>query len=70
MLKLYSTLTRQVEEFKSINPPLVNMYSCGPTVYDFQHIGHMRRYVGDDILIRTLGFTGFKVKQVMNITDV
>ena len=47
MLKLYNTLTRKVEEFKSLNPPLVTMYTCGPTVYDFQHIGHMRRYVGD-----------------------
>jgi cysteinyl-tRNA synthetase len=46
------------------------MYTCGPTVYDYQHIGHMRRYVGDDILIRVLEFNGFRVKQVMNITDV
>ncbi len=70
MLKLYNTLTRKIENFKAINPPQVNMYTCGPTVYDYQHIGHMRRYVGDDILIRTLEFNGFKVKQVMNITDV
>ena len=70
MLKIYNTLTRQVEEFKPLNPPLVTMYACGPTVYDYQHIGHMRRYVGDDILIRVLEFNNFKVKQVMNITDV
>lgn len=70
MLKLYNTLTRKIEEFKPQNPPLVTMYTCGPTVYDFQHIGHMRRYVGDDILIRVLEFNNFKVKQVMNITDV
>ena len=70
MLKIYNTLTRKVEEFKPLNPPVVNMYTCGPTVYDYQHIGHMRRYVGDDILIRTLEFNNFKVKQVMNITDV
>ena len=70
MLKIYNTLTRKVEEFKPLNPPLVTMYTCGPTVYDYQHIGHIRRYVGDDILIKTLEFNNFKVKQVMNITDV
>ena len=70
MLKIYNTLTRAVEEFKPLNPPVVNMYTCGPTVYDYQHIGHMRRYVGDDTLIRTLEFNNFNVKQVMNITDV
>lgn len=70
MLRLYNTLTREIEEFKPINPPIVKMYSCGPTVYDYQHIGHMRRYVGDDILIRVLEFNNYRVKQVMNITDV
>lgn len=70
MLRLYNTLTRKIEEFKPINPPIVKMYSCGPTVYDYQHIGHMRRYVGDDILIRVLEFNNYRVKQVMNITDV
>ena len=69
-MKLYNTLTRKVEEFKPINPPVVNMYTCGPTVYEYSHIGHMRRYVGDDILIRTLEFNNYRVKQVMNITDV
>lgn len=70
MLRIYNTLTKQIEDFKPQNPPLVTMYTCGPTVYDYQHIGHMRRYVGDDILVRTLEFNGFKVKQAMNITDV
>ncbi|MDP2585253.1 MAG: cysteine--tRNA ligase [Candidatus Levybacteria bacterium] len=70
MLKIYNTLSRKIEDFKPLNPPVVNMYTCGPTAYDYQHIGHMRRYVGDDILIRVLEFNGFKVKQVMNITDV
>ena len=63
-------MTRKVEEFKPINPPLVTMYTCGPTVYEYSHIGHMRRYVGDDILVRILEFNNYKVKQVMNITDV
>ncbi len=69
-MKLYNTLTRSVEEFKPINPPNVGMYSCGPTVYDYQHIGHMRRYVGDAILLRVLKQNGYNVKHVMNITDV
>ena len=70
MLKLYNTLSRSVEEFEPLNPPKVGMYSCGPTVYDYQHIGHMRRYVGDDLLIRVLKANKFDVKHVMNITDV
>ncbi|MBI2621773.1 MAG: cysteine--tRNA ligase [Candidatus Levybacteria bacterium] len=70
MFKIYNTLTRKVEEFIPINPPNVGIYSCGPTVYDYQHIGHMRRYVGDDLLIRVLKFNNFKVHHVMNITDV
>ncbi len=70
MMKLYNTLTRSIEDFKLLNPPQVTMYSCGPTVYDYQHIGHMRRYVGDDILVRVLKLNGFDVKHVMNITDV
>lgn len=70
MLKLYNTLSRKVEIFKLIKPSTVGMYTCGPTVYDYQHIGHMRRYVGDDILVRVLKANGYEVKQVMNITDV
>ena len=69
-MKIYNTLTHQIEELKPLNPPTVGMYSCGPTVYDYQHIGHMRRYVGDDILIRVLKANGFQVHHVMNITDV
>ena len=70
MLRLYNTLTRKIEDFHSIQPHKVGMYSCGPTVYDYQHIGHMRRYVGDDILVRVLQFNNYQVKHVMNITDV
>ena len=69
-MKIYNTLSRSVEEFEPINPPSVGLYSCGPTVYDYQHIGHMRRYVEDDILIRVLKSNSFYVKHVMNITDV
>ena len=70
MLKLYNTLSRTVEQFEPLNSPKVGMYSCGPTVYDYQHIGHMRRYVGDDLLIRVLKFNNFDIHHVMNITDV
>lgn len=70
MIKLYNTLSHKVEEFKPITSGFVGMYSCGPTVYDYQHIGHMRRYVGDDILVRVLQYNGYDVKHVMNITDV
>lgn len=69
-MKLYNTLSRKIEEFKPINPPKVGMYICGPTVYDYSHIGHSRTYINSDVLIRTLRWLGFTVKSVMNITDV
>src|SRR3990172_3908263 len=69
-MKLYNTLSRTIEEFEPLNPPLVRMYTCGPTVYDYTHIGHLRKYVGDDILRRALEQNNFEVKHVMNITDV
>lgn len=67
---LFNSLTRKKEVFNPINPPKVGIYACGPTVYDYQHIGNMRRYVGDDILRRTLLSNGLEVTYVMNITDV
>lgn len=70
MLKLYNTLTRKIEDFTPLNPFHVGMYACGPTVYDYTHIGHLRKYVGDDILRRVLEANQFQVKHVMNITDV
>ena len=70
MLKLYNTLTKKIEEFTPINPPNVGYYSCGPTVYDYAHIGHARTYIFADILERVLEFEGYKVKRVINITDV
>lgn len=69
-MKLYNTASRKIEEFQPLNPPEVNFYSCGPTVYDFTHIGHLRTYVNNDVLKRTLNFLGYKVKHAMNITDV
>jgi len=70
-MQLYDTLSRQKKELPSPEEhPVITMYSCGPTVYDDTHIGHMRRYVMDDVLKRTLQFFGYKIKHVMNITDV
>jgi cysteinyl-tRNA synthetase len=69
-MRIYNTLSHQIEEFKPLVEPQVSMYACGPTVYDFSHIGHMRRYVGDDILVRVLKADGYKIKHTMNITDV
>ncbi len=69
-MKLYNTLSRKIEEFQPSNPPNVTFYSCGPTVYDYTHIGHMRTYTNNDVLKRTLVYLGYKVKHVMNITDV
>ncbi|KKR04479.1 MAG: Cysteine-tRNA ligase [Candidatus Uhrbacteria bacterium GW2011_GWF2_39_13] len=70
MIHLYNTLTRQKEEFISIHEGKVGIYSCGPTVYWFAHIGNMRSFLFADILRRTLELNGYEVKMVMNITDV
>ena len=69
-LYLYNTLTRQKEEFTPIRPGEVGLYTCGPTVYNFAHIGNLRTYIFEDILKRVLAFNGFRVRHVMNITDV
>jgi len=69
-MKLYNTLTREVEEFHPIDGNKVRIYSCGPTVYDFAHIGNFRTYIANDLLRRTLKFFGYNVVHVMNITDV
>ena len=69
-MKLYNTLTRKVEEFVPHNKEEVTMYTCGPTVYHFAHIGNMRTYISEDILEKSLNFLGYKVKRAMNITDV
>lgn len=69
-MKLYNTMSRKVEDFKPIEDHKVGMYCCGPTVYNFAHIGNLRTYVFEDILRRTLEKNGYKVRHVMNITDV
>ena len=69
-LKFYNTLTREKELFAPINPPNVGFYSCGPTVSNYAHIGNLRAYVFADVLQKTLEYLGYKVKRVMNITDI
>lgn len=69
-MKLYNTLTRQVEEFIPHEEGIVRMYTCGPTVYHFAHIGNLRTYIFEDILEKGLRYLGYEVKRVMNITDV
>lgn len=69
-IEFYNTLTHRVEPFEPMDPPRVTMYNCGPTVYDFAHIGNFRAFVFADVLRRFLEFAGYQVTQVMNITDV
>jgi cysteinyl-tRNA synthetase len=69
-LKLYDTYSRKLRDFEPLNPPNVGIYTCGLTVYDYAHIGNLRTYIFEDILIRVLKFNGYRVKHVMNITDV
>jgi cysteinyl-tRNA synthetase len=69
-MRIYNTLTRRTEEIEPIKPGKIGMYTCGPTVYDFAHIGNFRAYVWEDLLRRTLKLQGFDVTQVMNITDI
>lgn len=69
-MKLYNTASRTIEEITPLEPPEIKLYACGPTVYDVTHLGHLRKYSMDDVLIRTLRHANFKVKHVENITDV
>ena len=69
-MKLYNTLSRKVEEFRPHNKNEVTMYTCGPTVYYYAHIGNLRTYISEDILEKGLKYVGYNVKRAMNITDV
>ena len=69
-MKLYNTLTRKVEEFVPNEDGKVKLYTCGPTVYHYAHIGNIRNYIGHDILDKTLRYLGYDVTRAMNITDV
>ncbi len=69
-MKLFNTMSRSIEDFEPIAGPEVGLYACGFTVYDYTHLGHLRKYTLDDVLIRTLRHAGYKVKFVQNVTDV
>ncbi len=69
-MKLYNSATRSKDEFVPNHPDIVKMYTCGPTVYHFAHIGNLRTYMMEDVLEKYLRYTGYNVKRVMNITDV
>ena len=69
-MKLYNTLTRHLDEFTPMSPDRVTLYTCGPTVYDYLHVGNWAAYVYWDTLVRVLKFNGYEVERVMNITDV
>jgi cysteinyl-tRNA synthetase len=69
-LQFFNTLTRSKEEFVPLSPPQVRLYTCGPTVYNFAHIGNFRTFVFEDLLRRYLEYRGYRVTHVMNITDV
>jgi cysteinyl-tRNA synthetase len=69
-MKLYNTLTRKIETVQALNPPTITVYTCGPTVYDYAHVGHWFNYVRMDTLVRVLSASGYQPKWVMNITDV
>src|SRR5437867_7359109 len=69
-LRLYNTMSAKVEEFRPLQNSEVRMYSCGPTVYDYGHIGNFRTFVAVDILRRFFRQSGYKLRHAMNITDV
>lgn len=70
MMRIYNTMSRTIEEFVPIETNHVRMYTCGPTVYDFAHIGNFRAYIFEDLLRRYLKYSGYMLTQVMNLTDV
>ena len=69
-MNIYNTLTHKIEKFVPNEPGKVSMYTCGPTVYHYAHIGNLRSYIMEDVLEKYLRYDGYDVKRVMNITDV
>ena len=69
-LRLFDTYTRRVRHFEPLRPPEVSLYTCGPTVYDYAHLGNLRTYIFEDLVRRVLEFNGYRVTHVMNLTDV
>src|SRR3989344_281910 len=70
MIKLTNTLTGKKEEFKPINKGRINLFVCGPTVYDYSHLGHAKTYTQFDFIVRFLRFSGYDVTYLQNITDI
>jgi cysteinyl-tRNA synthetase len=70
VLRLHNSLTRGIEDFSPLNGNKVALYTCGPTVYNFPHIGNYRAYIFSDLLKRTLSYNDFEVKHIMNLTDI
>lgn len=70
VMHLFNYLTHKTEELKPLAPPKISLYTCGPTVYDYAHIGNLRTYIFEDLLRRTLEYLGYKVEHIMNITDI
>jgi len=69
-VRLYNTFTRRKEELRPLQPGVVRIYSCGPTVYRYAHVGNLRTFMLPDLLRRSLDYLGYRTEQVMNITDV
>lgn len=69
-IRLYNTMSREIEEFVPLTPGKVKLYACGPTVYDYTHLGHIRKYILDDVLVRLMRYLAYEVTHVMNVTDV
>ena len=70
MIQIFNTLSREKESFKPLKQEVVKIYACGPTPYNFAHIGNMRAYLFEDLVIRTIEYAGYKTQTVMNITDI
>ncbi|MDP2791093.1 MAG: class I tRNA ligase family protein, partial [Rectinemataceae bacterium] len=69
-IRFFNSMGRSLQEFKPLQPGKVGFYGCGPTVYNYAHIGNLRTYIFEDILVRTLRRFGYEVTHVMNVTDV
>src|SRR4051812_6776832 len=69
-LRLYNTLTRSIEDFTPLAAPRVTLYTCGPTVWNYAHVGNFRTFIFEDVLRRYLQYSGYDVVQAMNLTDV
>jgi len=69
-MQIYNTLTKEKEKFKPLKQDKVKVYFCGPTVYNYAHIGNLKTYTGNDIVVRSLNFLGYPVETTMNITDI